>query len=270
MGPMTERTFPADGNGRLPLPNEAGHGTDPMRTLHERRAEDIGAMFSAIADRYDLMNAIMTGGRDRDWRRRVVDLCHPEPGQRILDLGTGTGELALTFGRAASGLDIWASDISMEMMSLAQAKPGAAPIRFFQADALQLPFQDNHFDVVVSAFLMRNLPNPVAAVREQVRLLKPGGRLVFLEIVPPEFTWLGNAYKFFMFSVVPRLGRLLSGSATAYSYLPSSTQVYESPFEMLSMLRKAGLRQTAFATCMANTISIHHGRKPTLADEHLS
>ncbi len=265
---MTKRTFPTDGNRRLPSPSESGRDADPIRTLHQRRAEDIGAMFSAIADRYDLMNAIMTGGRDRDWRRRVVDLCHPEPGQRILDLGTGTGELALTFGRAASGLDIWASDVSMEMMSLAQAKPGAATIRFFQADALRLPLQDNHFDVVVSAFLMRNLPDPAAAVREQVRLLKPGGRFVFLEIVPPEFTWLGKAYKFFMFSVVPRLGRLLSGSATAYSYLPSSTQVYESPFEMLSLLREAGLKQTAFATCMANTISIHHGRKPTLADEH--
>ena len=265
---MTKRTFSTDGNRRLPWPSESGRDADPIRTLHQRRAEDIGAMFSAIADRYDLINAIMTGGRDRDWRRRVVDLCHPEPGQRILDLGTGTGELALTFGRAASGLDIWASDVSMEMMSLAQAKPGAAPIRFFQADALRLPLQDNHFDVVVSAFLMRNLPDPAAAVREQVRLLKPGGRFVFLEIVPPEFTWLGKAYKFFMFSVVPRLGRLLSGSATAYSYLPSSTQVYESPFEMLSLLREAGLRQTAFATCMANTISIHHGRKPTLADEH--
>lgn len=267
---MTERTFPANGNGRWPLPNEAGRSTDPMRTLHERRAEDIGAMFSTIADRYDLMNAIMTGGQDRDWRRRVVDLCHPEPGQRILDLGTGTGELALAFRRTASGLDIWASDVSMEMMSLAQAKSGAAPIRFFQADALQLPLQDNHFDVVVSAFLMRNLPDPAAAVQEQVRLLKPGGRLVFLEIVPPEFTWLGSAYKLFMFSVVPRLGRLLSGSATAYSYLPSSTQVYESPFEMLSLLKEAGLRQTAFATCMANTISIHHGRKPTPAHENQS
>ena len=156
------------------------------------------------------------------------------------------------------------------MMSLAQAKLGAAPIRFFQADALQLPLQDNHFDVVVSAFLMRNLPDPETAVREQVRLLKPGGRLVFLEIVPPEFTWLGSAYKLFMFSVVPRLGRLLSGSATAYGYLPSSTQVYESPFEMLGLLKEAGLRQAGFATCMANTISIHHGRKPTLANEQPS
>ncbi len=267
---MTERTLPTVGNRRWPSPSESGRDTDPIQTLHQRRAEDMGAMFSAIADRYDLMNAIMTGGRDRDWRRRVVDLCHPEPGQRILDLGTGTGELALAFGRAASGLDIWASDVSMEMMSQAQAKPGAAPIRFFQADALQLPLPDNHFDVVVSAFLMRNLPDPAAAVREQVRLLKPGGRLVFLEIVPPEFTWLGRAYKLFMFSVVPRLGHLLSGSTTAYSYLPSSTQVYESPFEMLSMLRETGLKQTAFATCMANTISIHHGRKPTPADEHRS
>jgi|GEM_PF-4598455 len=113
---MTKRTFSTDGNRRLPSPSESGRDADPIRTLHQRRAEDIGAMFSAIADRYDLMNAIMTGGRDRDWRRRVVDLCHPEPGQRILDLGTGTGELALTFGRAASGLDIWASDVSMEMM----------------------------------------------------------------------------------------------------------------------------------------------------------
>ena len=265
---MTERAFPTDRNHRADSPGESGRDTDPIRTLHKRRAEDIGAMFSAIADRYDLMNAIMTGGRDRDWRRRVVDLCHPEPGQRILDLGTGTGELALAFGQAASGLDIWASDVSMEMMSLARTKPGAAPIRFVQADALRLPLPNNHFDVVVSAFLMRNLPDPETAVQEQVRLLKPGGRLVFLEIVPPEFTWLGSAYKFFMFSVVPRLGRLLSGSATAYAYLPSSTQVYESPFAMLSMLREAGLHQTAFATCMANTISIHHGRKPTLTDEN--
>ena len=224
-------------------------------------------MFSAIAERYDLMNSVMTGGRDRAWRRQVVNLCRPEPGQRILDLGTGTGELALAFANAVPGLEIWASDVSLEMMALARDKPGAAPIRFFQADALSLPLQDNLFDVVVSAFLMRNLPDPVAAVRGQARLLKPGGRLVFLEIMPPEFTWLGSLYELFMFSVVPRVGRLLSGSSTAYAYLPSSTEMYASPFEVVDILREAGLQDAAFTTCMANTISIHHGRRSTPTGE---
>ncbi len=231
--------------------------------LQSRNPAEIGQMFSSIAHRYDLMNTLMTAGADRGWRKEVVRKCTTPREGNVLDLGTGTGELALNLARNAEHSRVWASDISFEMIAAGKRKPGTQAIRFSQADALRLPFPDGAFDTVVSAFLMRNLPDQRLAIEEQIRVLKPGGRLVFLDILSPHMTPLGMIYRLYFFRFVPWLGRLVTGSRTAYRYLPSSTVTYPSPFAMLQIMKDLGLVSNSFATYMGNTISIHIGNRPS-------
>lgn len=218
-------------------------------------------MFSSIAGRYDLMNTLMTGGMDRFWRQAVVRQCALQDGDQVLDLGTGTGELALALARQSHRHTVWASDISWDMLAQARAKPACRTIRFAQADALHLPFPTGMFDAVVSGFLMRNLPDHRQALQEQIRVLKPGGRLVFLDILAPRYTYQRQLFSLFFFQLVPWLGWLVTGSRTAYRYLPESTLAYPSPFALLHLMQEQGLQDYAFTTCMGNAISIHVGTK---------
>lgn len=235
-------------------------------TLHNRNPAEIGRMFSAIARRYDLMNGLMTAGMDRMWRQELVDRCRLRAGDRVLDLGTGTGELALSLQSHANSVEVWAADISLEMLVCAQAKPKSGAIRFHQSDAQRLPLPDASFDVVVSAFLLRNLPDHALALREQTRVLKPGGRLLFLDILAPEHSSFGVLYRLFFCHAVPVLGKLVSGSDEAYRYLPQSTSTYPSAFRLMEAMRHQGLEDCAFSTLMGNAIVIHEARKP--ADFH--
>ncbi len=233
-----------------------------MDSLQKREPAQIGRMFSRIAHRYDLMNTLMTVGLDQWWRREVVRQCALPTGGCVLDLGTGTGELARALARQAGRYQVWATDISLAMITQGQHKQGTHLIRFTQADAQQLPFPDASFDTVVSAFLMRNLPDHRLGLAEQVRVLKPGGRLVFLDIMAPHLTPLGLLYRLYFFRLVPWLGRLITGSGAAYRYLPVSTVTYPSPFTLLQLMRELGLVASAFDTYMSSTISLHMGTKP--------
>ncbi len=229
--------------------------------LQRRMPAKIGAMFSDIALGYDRMNLLMTAGLDSAWRREVVRHCDLKAGSRVLDLGTGTAELAIRLVTSPEVAQVVGTDISWSMMAQGRHKPASRDIRFAQADALTLPFPDNCFDVVASGFVMRNLSSQTQALQEQMRILKPGGKVVFLDVVSPRYASLSAIYGFFLFHIVPLVGQMMTGSTFAYSYLPHSTVDYPSPFALLQIMQDQGLADVTFTSHSLGTVSIHVGTK---------
>ncbi len=231
-------------------------------SLQQRRPSRIGSMFSEIASEYDRMNLLMTAGLDKRWRQEVIRHCDLKQGSRVLDLGTGTAELAIELAKCSEEIYVVGTDISLAMIFQGRKKPRAKNICFTQANALALPYPDGCFDTVVSSFVMRNLPNQAHGLLEQFRVLKPGGKIVFLDIVSPKYSMFPELYSFFFFRMVPIVGQMVTGSEFAYSYLPSSTLDYPSPFALLQIMRAQGLADTSFESHSLDTVSIHIGTKP--------
>ncbi len=223
----------------------------------EEKAGFVNRMFADIAPRYDLMNRLMTGGQDVRWRREVIELCDLPPHGALLDVGTGTGDLAYEALRQAPSLRVVGCDFTFEMMAYGQSKPGQ--VHFVQGDALRLPFPDDAFDAVTSGFLLRNVTDVDAALREQVRVTKPGGRVVCLETSPPRHALLEPLMRLHMFYVIPLLGRLLSPQGRAYQYLPASTEHFLPPEILAHKMERAGLRNVFFRRKLFGVVAIHVG-----------
>jgi demethylmenaquinone methyltransferase / 2-methoxy-6-polyprenyl-1,4-benzoquinol methylase len=177
------------------------------------RARFVQEMFGRIAGRYDLMNRLMTGGQDVRWRRRVIDLARLPAGGRLLDLGTGTGDLAFEALRRDPALLPVGGDFTLAMMRVGRRRPQGAQVRWAGIDALHLPFEAGRFDAVTSGYLMRNVVDVRQAWAEQYRVLKPGGRVVCLDTTPPSQNWLRPFINFHLHVVIPTLGRLLAGAS---------------------------------------------------------
>jgi len=222
------------------------------------RAKYVQSMFTRIAKRYDLMNRLMTGGQDVRWRKRVIDLARLDDNASLLDLGTGTGDLAREALSAFHEAKVVAADFTLEMMRVGQK---TSPLNFSTADALRLPFDDSSFDAVVSGFLMRNVIDLQKAIEEQYRVLKIGGRIVILDTTRPKNNILSPFIRLHMHFVIPALGGLLTGSRDAYRYLPESTEGFVAAEEMASRLTKAGFQNIGFQRFMFGTIAIHWGEK---------
>mgnify|MGYP000701765651 CR=1 FL=1 len=232
------------------------------------RAAYVQQMFRRIAARYDLLNRLMTAGQDVRWRKEVIRRAGLHAGSRLLDLGTGTGDLAFEALKQQPGCRVIAADFTLEMMRVGQrrARPRLAAagvqLDWCAADALHLPFFSSSFDTVVSGFLMRNVIDLAACLREQQRVLKPGGRVVILDTTRPQPGLLAPFVKFHLGVVIPLLGRLLSGYAPAYTYLPGTTQAFLSAEELASCLQAAGFQAIGFRRLMFGTIAIHWAEKP--------
>jgi demethylmenaquinone methyltransferase/2-methoxy-6-polyprenyl-1,4-benzoquinol methylase len=203
----------------------------------------------------------MTAGQDIRWRREVIQRARlPESGC-ILDLGTGTGDLALeALRQSPRGLPVGA-DFTLEMMQVGKSRPGAGRISWIAADALALPFPTRTFDAVVSGFLLRNVTDLGRALAEQCRVLKPGGWLVSLDTTRPPRNLLTPAVKFHLHWVIPTLGRLVTGQAEAYTYLPDSTEGFLGAEQLAARLVTTGFREVGFRRLMLGTIAIHWGKK---------
>lgn len=228
----------------------------------EERARYVRRMFAGIAGRYDLMNRVMTAGQDVRWRRYVVaQAALPENG-RLLDIATGTGDIALEAVRQVPSVQPVGGDFTLEMMQAGKLYPERQMIQWVGADTLALPFPTGYFDAVTSGFLMRNVIDVEQALREQMRVLKPGGRLVILESSPPKKNLLRPFILIHLNYVIPLLGRLIAGSSEAYSYLPNSTKQFRSPEALAQAMGEAGLTQVGFKLFMFGTIAIHVGTKP--------
>ncbi|MFQ6676674.1 MAG: ubiquinone/menaquinone biosynthesis methyltransferase [Fidelibacterota bacterium] len=230
----------------------------------ELKTEYVKGMFTRIARRYDLMNRLMTAGRDQKWRRRAVGLARIQPGGRVLDLATGTGDLGLAVLEHLPTATVTGVDFLLPMLRLSRQKAATSHrkgFHFAAADALDLPFPDKTFDAVLSAFLMRNVADLVRGFQEQRRVLRPGGRLVCLEITLPETVGFRKVFGWYFHRIVPVVGGLVSGSREAYTYLPESVQRFPPPAALANLLRETGLREVTCERLMGGTVTIHAGTR---------
>jgi demethylmenaquinone methyltransferase / 2-methoxy-6-polyprenyl-1,4-benzoquinol methylase len=225
------------------------------------RADYVQDMFARIAGRYDRMNRLMTFGQDVRWREYVIRQANLPAGGRLLDIATGTGDIADEGLEQVPGLQAVGGDFTMEMMQAGKRLPGRETIRWVASDTLALPFPDNTFDAVTSGFLMRNVIDVAGAFREQWRVTRPGGRVVVLESSPPKDNLLKPFIKVHLNTIIPTLGRIVTGEADAYRYLPDSTQGFQGPDELAATMRASGFVDVDYQLFMFGTIAIHVGTK---------
>jgi demethylmenaquinone methyltransferase/2-methoxy-6-polyprenyl-1,4-benzoquinol methylase len=215
-------------------------------------------IFEKVAANYDRMNALMTAGQDRFWRSEVIKLAGLRAGMRVLDLGSGTGDLARMAVKSEPGIEVVAADITLEMMLIGRRK-GDLP--FVAADAGQTPYSSGSFDVVISGWLVRNVVDLDGVLAEQYRLLKPGGRIVILDTTRPSRNLLTPFIWLHMHLVIPLLGKLVSRNPEAYQYLQSSSESFLLAEDLAGKMEKTGFREVGFKRYMAGTIAIHWGDK---------
>jgi demethylmenaquinone methyltransferase / 2-methoxy-6-polyprenyl-1,4-benzoquinol methylase len=222
-------------------------------------------MFERIARFYDLLNTVMTAGLDRKWRIRAVDLARVGPGDRVLDVATGTGELALELARRVSpGGEVVGSDFSEAMLARARVKPRPAvdaELRFEWGDALELPYEDDSFDAATVGFGLRNFAEIDRGLAEMRRVVRPGGRVVILEFTNPTRPPLSFFYRVWFDRIVPVLGRL-SSDPDAYSYLPESVKRFPAPAGLAARLERAGLSEIGYLLTAGGIVVIHVGTVP--------
>ena len=225
------------------------------------RARYVRAMFAGIAPRYDVMNALMTGGRHQAWRRLAARAL-VRPGDRVLDVGCGTGDLAFACAAAGAG-SVLGVDFAAPMVGLAREKAARRPgeagrgVSFAVADATALPLAAGSLDAWCSAFVVRNIPDLAAALAEARRVLRPGGRLAVLDLPRMEGGPLARAGRIYMGGAVPLLGRLVSGHREAYRYLPESVGRFLSARELTAALCRAGFRVSEVRLLALGAVALH-------------
>ena len=220
-------------------------------TLPENQVQ---AMFDRIARVYDRMNSLMTAGLDRRWRARAADLARVGPRDRALDVATGTGDLAIAL--AARGADVVGSDFSEGMLDRAREKSHA--VRWEHGNALDLRYPDDAFDAATVGFGARNFSDLAQGLREMTRVVRPGGRVVVLEITTPTRPPLSTFFSLWFDRIVPLLGRV-TGEDQAYTYLPSSVKRFPSPRELGTVMVEAGLTDVRWILTAGGIIALHSG-----------
>lgn len=223
----------------------------------------IREMFGEISGRYDLLNRLLSGGRDRAWRRAAVERLAPSPGEKALDLCGGTGDLALDL--ASAGPFVVCADFSWPMLLGARPKvAGASPgsVSLLLADALRLPFPDETFDLLTVAFGLRNLRTVGEGLAEMRRVLRPGGRLGILEFSTPPGRVLRGAYHVYLSRILPRIGGWISGRPRAYSYLADSIRGFPDQNGLAAQMGEAGLVQVEYLNLTGGIVALHTARRP--------
>ena len=247
-------------------------GTRPEGAVTEADASRKGReMFTEIAPRYDLLNHLLSLQLDRLWRARTARRLQSildRPDALVLDLCCGTGDLAFALARAGKARIVGADFVHPMLVrarkkTAAQPQPAnqtsASPMPFFEADALRLPFAGASFDLVTSAFGFRNLANYEAGLREIQRVLKPGGTIAILEFTEPPDGRLGDLYRWYFCKVLPKIGGLISGDRSAYTYLPNSVARFLRPPELAALMTAVGYHAVDYRVWTLGTVALHRG-----------
>ena len=219
-------------------------------------------MFGGVSRRYDLLNRLISLGQDRRWRRLAVSRLAPRSGERVLDLGAGTGDLALETARQFPGVRVIAADLTPEMVRLGRGGPGARSVGWVIAEAGNLPFAQGAFDGIISGFLLRNVGSLERALVEQRRVLRSGGGWVALDTTPARGGPLRPLIELHFRLVIPLLGRLVAGRVQAYRWLAASTLGFVTAEKLAERLRAAGFEGVGFRRLMLGAIAVHWAAKP--------
>lgn len=250
-----------------------GSDTDPITHFgyknvpESQKAGKVAEVFHSVAAKYDLMNDLMSVGIHRLWKRFTLELSGVRPGNRVLDIAGGTGDLARQFSRLVGPTgEVVLADINASMLRVGRDrlldKGVAGNIRFVQADAEKLPFPDNHFDVITIAFGLRNVTHKEDALRSMLRVLKPGGRLLVLEFSKPRSALLSKAYDVYSFSLLPMMGKLVTNDAESYRYLAESIRMHPDQETLKAMMAEAGFERVTYHDMTGGIVALHRGIKP--------
>lgn len=231
----------------------------------EKKSSAVGAIFSSVAGRYDLMNDAMSLGIHRLWKHAMIDALTLQPHMKLLDVAGGTGDITLLALKREPTLQVTMTDINPDMLAAGKARildtHGALPIEFTVADAEQLPFAANSFDRVSIAFGIRNVTHVDQALGSIFHVLKPGGKFVCLEFSKPSLPWLEKVYDAYSFHLIPKLGELIAKDRAAYQYLVESIRMFPTQDQFASMLRKAGFERVGYTNLSGGIVALHYGVK---------
>jgi demethylmenaquinone methyltransferase/2-methoxy-6-polyprenyl-1,4-benzoquinol methylase len=239
------------------------------RARLDKRPSDVSAMFDQVAERYDLLNDVLSLGQDRWWRKVVADAVAARAGERVLDLAAGTGTSSRSF--TAAGADCVACDFSLGMLQAgvrrtpapqARAHPGTGAVRFVAGDALRLPFGDMSFDAVTISFGLRNVADPDAALAELLRVTRPGGRLVICEFGHLRSPRLDAIYGRYLMAALPAVAGRLSRAGDAYEYLAESIRDWPSREELARRIGAAGWSAVRWRDLTLGVVTVHAARRP--------
>nr|WP_221447077.1 demethylmenaquinone methyltransferase [Microbacterium thalassium] len=224
----------------------------------------VSGMFDEVAEGYDRTNTVLSMGNDRLWRVATTRAVDPRPGQRILDLAAGTGASSVSLAR--SGAEVVAADFSQGMIREGRRRHGDIPnLSFVQADATALPFADDEFDTVTMSFGLRNVIDPRKALRELLRVTKPGGRIVVCEFSHPPSPAFNGLYRFYNDRVLPAVARAVSSNAEAYDYLNESIKDWPDQRKLAEWIREAGWIGVAHRNLTWGIVALHRATKPPAA-----
>ncbi|MFZ5757333.1 MAG: bifunctional demethylmenaquinone methyltransferase/2-methoxy-6-polyprenyl-1,4-benzoquinol methylase UbiE [Pseudomonadota bacterium] len=239
-----------------------------FRTVpREEKQQRVAGVFHSVAQKYDLMNDLMSMGVHRLWKRFTLEVSGLRPGHRVLDLAAGTGDLSMLFAdRVGPTGTVVMSDINESMLGVGRDRLTdrgyAGNVEFVQANAEKLPFADNSFDLVTIGFGLRNVTDKDAALAEMARVAKPGGRVMVLEFSKPVIEPLSRLYDIYSFSVLPRLGQMVTGDADSYRYLAESIRMHPDQQTLKAMMEKAGLVRCEYFNMTGGIVALHRGFKP--------
>jgi demethylmenaquinone methyltransferase/2-methoxy-6-polyprenyl-1,4-benzoquinol methylase len=230
------------------------------------KARKVGDVFHSVADKYDLMNDLMSLGVHRWWKRYTIDMSHIRPGQRVLDIAGGTGDLAEKFAEIVGEQgEVVLADINASMLQQGRSRlldhGIAGNVRFVQADAEHLPFPENYFDLITIAFGLRNVTHIEQALQSMYRTLKPGGRLLVLEFSKPVAPGLKPLYDLYSFNVLPVMGKLVANDEASYRYLAESIRMHPDQQALKAMMEQAGFERCEYFNLSGGIVALHRGYK---------